>query len=255
MWKSSLYIFIPMSNGKGWRHPLSSRWLHGCMIWKSFIVIERGWKNPGEWGNSICWGGGGGGTGMCHPSGCTFWWHVFSQVIYTILPIFHVCVLSGMLFNLIVSYVFPQGIQSHAFWSYFTFSKGEGLVVRAAQPRQSWYLSPPPPPPRVKTFRLLSTFCENCSLPWLVDIIRPANIVIFICSRMCMTCLCFTEIPDRVSTWLHGGGRRGNFENWVSWIAGNSTFEAQIPRLIYRKQNALIVKMFFIRNYIPSLLI
>ena len=45
---------------------------------------------------------------------------------YTFLPIFLVGVLSGMLFNLIVSYVFPQGIQSHAFWSYFMFSQGQG---------------------------------------------------------------------------------------------------------------------------------
>ena len=58
---------------------------------------------------------------------------------YSFLPIFLICVLSGMLFNLIVSYVFPQGIQSHAFWSYFMFSQGQGQVVRAAQPRQCWY--------------------------------------------------------------------------------------------------------------------
>ena len=32
---------------------------------------------------------------------------------YTFLTIFLVCVLSGMLFNLKVSYVFPQGIQPH----------------------------------------------------------------------------------------------------------------------------------------------
>ena len=36
--------------------------------------------------------------------------------------------------------MFPQGIKSHAFWSYFMFSQGQGQVVRAAQPRQSWYL-------------------------------------------------------------------------------------------------------------------
>ena len=51
----------------------------------------------------------------------------------------NVCVLSGMLFNLIVSYVFPQGIQSQGFWPYFMFSQGQGRIVRAAQPRQSWY--------------------------------------------------------------------------------------------------------------------
>ena len=32
------------------------------------------------------------------------------------------------------------------FRSYFMFSQGQGQVVRAAQPRQSWYLVPPPPP-------------------------------------------------------------------------------------------------------------
>ena len=58
-----------------------------------------------------------GGTGMCRPSGCTFRGHVFS-----FLPMFPVCVLSGMLFNLIVSYVFPQGIQSQGFFlSYLMF--------------------------------------------------------------------------------------------------------------------------------------
>ena len=64
------------------------------------------------------------------------------------MPIFLVCVLSGMLFNLVASHVFPQGIQSRAFWSYFMFCQSQGQVVRVAQPRQSWYLlSPPPPPP------------------------------------------------------------------------------------------------------------
>ena len=42
------------------------------------------------------------------------------------LPIFLVYVLSGMLFNLIVSYVFPRGIQSQGFLMVFYVLSGSG---------------------------------------------------------------------------------------------------------------------------------
>ena len=62
---------------------------------------------------------------MCRPSGCTPRVHVFSQGIL-FLPIIFVCLLSGMLFNLIVSYVFLQGIQSQAFLIVFYVLSGSG---------------------------------------------------------------------------------------------------------------------------------
>ena len=75
---------------------------------------------------------------------------------YTFLPIL-LCVLSGILSNLIVSYVFPQGIQSHAFWSYFMFSQGHGQVVRASILVPT---TPPPPTPHPPVLYTYVSLCE-----------------------------------------------------------------------------------------------
>ena len=83
------------------------------------------------------------GTGMCRPSGCTFLGLVFSQGIFFCQ--FFLSVFSQVCCSTSVSYMFPGGIQYHAFWLYFMFSQAQGQLVLAAQPRQSWYLSPPPP--------------------------------------------------------------------------------------------------------------
>ena len=78
-------------------------------------------------------GGGGGWEGGIHMlgvRGCAsrqgvLFEDICSHGVY-FLPIFHVCVLSSMLFNLIVSYVFPQGIQSQGFLIIFYVLLGPG---------------------------------------------------------------------------------------------------------------------------------
>ena len=98
------------------------------------------------------WGGGGGHLHMLGVRGCAARQGVLLRACvlsgYTFLPIFLVCVLSGVLFNLLVSYVFPQ-VQSQGCVIVFY---GQGQVVLAAQLRQSGYA--PPQPPRVETFQV-----------------------------------------------------------------------------------------------------
>ena len=64
------------------------------------------------------------------------------------------CVLSSVLFNLIVSYVSLRVYNLKVFWSYFMSSQCQDQVVRAAQPS---ILVPPPPPPRVEISRVFNT--------------------------------------------------------------------------------------------------
>ena len=80
-------------------------------------------KPPG--GHFHMLGGGGGGYGDVPPARVYF---LRTCVLsgYTFLPIFLVCVLSRMLFNLIVSYVFARGIQSQGFLIVFYVLSGLG---------------------------------------------------------------------------------------------------------------------------------
>ena len=99
---------------------------------KPRILIPRGG------GSSICWG-----TRIVPPVRLYFLRpYVLSG--YTFLPIFLVCVFSGMRFNLIVRYVFPQGKQFRIV--FYVLAGSWSGSSGGTTPSISCYLLPPPPP-------------------------------------------------------------------------------------------------------------